>query len=116
RRLERDERRCAELHAPRSRPTVGHDVAAELTAWGLDSEIELALGDAIPLRDDLEVVDERLHRRVELFARWEYDLAVVRDPRPLGHTPKRLVDDPHRFALLGHATAITRVGVALGGK
>ena len=81
RRLERGEARGAELHAPGPRAAVRDDVAPRLAARRLDDDVDLALGDAVALGDDLEVVDQRLHRGVELVARGEHDLAVVRDPR-----------------------------------
>ena len=87
-RLQRDERRRPELHAPRPRAAVGDDVAAELAARRLDRDVHLALGDAVALGDDLEVVDQRLHRGVELLARRQHDLAVVRDPRLALHAPR----------------------------
>jgi hypothetical protein len=59
-------------------------------------------------------MDERLHRGGELVARRQRDLAVVGDPRPLGHAVvgdprplgqavERLLDDPHRLLHLGQA-------------
>ena len=80
-RLQRHEARRAELDAPRLRTAVGDDVDAELAARRLDADVDLALGDGVALGDDLEVVDERLHRRVQLLARRQHDLAVVGDPR-----------------------------------
>src|SRR5205807_2850107 len=80
-RLERDEARRPELHAPRFRPPVRDEEAAELPSRRLDRRVDLALGHPVALGDDLEVVDQRLHRRVELLARRQHDLAVVSDPR-----------------------------------
>src|ERR671927_1622655 len=57
-RLQRDERRRAELDAPRLRPAVGDDVAAELAARRLDRDVDLAFRHAVPFGHDLEVVDE----------------------------------------------------------
>ena len=88
RRLRGDERRRAELDAPRLRPAVGDDVAAELAARRLDRHVDLALRHAEALGDDLEVVDQRLHRGVQLLARRQHDLAVVRDPRLALHAPR----------------------------
>ena len=116
-RLQRDERRRAELDAPRPRAAVGADVAAELAARRLDREVDLALGHAEALGDDLEVVDQRLHRRVQLVARRQHDLAVVGDPRLALHVlepVEALLDDAHRLAHLLHVHAVARVDVALG--
>src|SRR4051794_33037579 len=60
---------------------VGADVAPELPARRLDREVHLALWNAETFRDDLEVVDQGLHRRVQLVPRRQHDLAVVGDPR-----------------------------------
>src|SRR6185436_18749314 len=80
RRREGGERGGAEFHPPRPGPSVGDDVAAELAPRRLDGDVDLALGNAIALRDDLEMVDYGLHRGVQLLARRQHDLAVVRDP------------------------------------
>ena len=46
-------------------PTVADDVAAELAAGRLDGDVDLALGHLEALGEDLEVVDQRLHRLVD---------------------------------------------------
>src|ERR671922_81184 len=112
-RLERDERRRAELDPPRLRPAVGDDVATQLAARGLHGNVDLALGHAIALGDELEMVDERLHRRVQLMTWRQHDLAVVGDPRALGHPVEALLDDPHRLAHLVHVHAVPGVDVSL---
>src|SRR5260221_1358562 len=62
------------------------------------------------------MVEERLHRRVQLLARRQYDLAVVRDPRlalePL-EPAQALVDEPRRLRHLFHTHAIAVVHVAV---
>ena len=63
--------------------------SSRLAARRLDPDVDLALGHAVALGDDLEVVDQRLHRGVELLARRQHDLAVVRDPRLALHLPSR---------------------------
>ena len=44
---------------------VGHEVAAELAAGRLDGDVGLALGHLEALGEDLEVVDQGLHRLVD---------------------------------------------------
>ena len=113
--VQRRERRRAELHPPRLRPAVGDEVAARLAARGLDPDVDLALGDAEALGDDLEVVDQRLHRGVQLLARRQHDLAVVGDPRLALHPLEpvdALGDDPRRLAHLVDADAVAVVDVA----
>src|SRR6266540_1258007 len=81
-----------------------------------DSRRHLALGDAVTLRDDLEVMNERLHRGVELFTRRQDDLSVVRNPRLALHLlepVEALRDDSRRLAHLVHAHAVAVVHVAV---
>ena len=114
RRLEGDEGGGAELHAPGLRSAVGDDVAAELAACGLDGHVDLARGHAVALGHELEVVDEALHGRVQLVARRQDDLAVVHDPRALGHAVEALLDDARRLAHLVHAHLVAVVDVSVG--
>ena len=68
----------------------------------------LALGHGEPLGDDLEVMDERLHRGVELVAGRQHDLAVVRDPRlavRLVESVEALGDDAHGLAHVNAAVS-----------
>jgi hypothetical protein len=105
--LKGGEARRPELDAPRLRAAVRDEVAAALAARRLDRDVHLSLGDAVALGDDLEVVDERLHRGVELLARRQHDLAVVRDPRlpaQLLEPRDALGDDARRRAHLVHVT------------
>ena len=94
-------------------PTVGDEVAAELAARPLDRDVDLAGRDAKALGDELEVVDERLHRRVQLVAWRQHDLAVVGDPRALGQPVERRLDDVERLADLVEADQVAVVGVAV---
>src|SRR5712691_5352677 len=86
RRLQRDEGRRAELDPPRLRAAVRDHVAAELAARRLDRDVDLALGHAVALGDDLEVVDQGLHRGVELVPGRQHDAPVVHDPRLTLHS------------------------------
>ena len=93
-------RGVAEVDAGGLRGAVGEDEAAQLTARALDRVVELARRHPEALGDQLEVVDQRLHRGGELVARRQHVLAVVGDPRALGQPVERLLDDPHRLAHL----------------
>ena len=119
-RVQGGERRGAELDAPRLRGAVGDERAAGLAARRLDADVDLALGDAEAFGDDLEVVDQRLHRGVQLLARRQHDLAVVRDPRLALHLLEpvdALLDDPHRLAHLvdAHLVAVEDVASLVDG-
>ena len=78
----------------------------------LDRVVRLARRDAEALGDELEVVDERLHRGRELVPRRQRVLAVLGDVRALGQALERLLDDPHRLLHLLHADAVAVVVVA----
>src|SRR2546429_3830651 len=114
--LERRNRRRAELHPPRAGATIGDDVAAQLPARRLDGDVDLALGTAVALGYDLEVVDPGLHRGLQLLAWRQYDLAVIRDPRLSFQTlepVEALVDDLHRRLHLFDPDPVAVVGVPL---
>ena len=102
------------MDARRLRGAVGDDEAAELAARALDRVVELAGRDAEALGDQLEVVDQRLHRGTELVAGRQHDLAVVGDVRPLGQAVEALLEDPDRLAHLGDPAAVAVVAVADG--
>ncbi len=59
----------------------------------LDRVVDLARRHAEALGDELEVVDQRLHRGRQLVARRQRDLAVLGDVRALGQAVERLLDD-----------------------
>src|SRR6185312_7259563 len=61
----------------------------------------------------LEVVDQRLHRRVELVARRQHDLAVVGDPGPAREAVQCTLDDVDRLADLMQADEVAVVDVAV---
>ncbi len=95
---------------------VGDEEAPALAARRLDRDVDLPLGHEIALGDDLEVVDEGLHRGVELLARREHDLAVVGDPGLAAHLlePRHaLADDARRGAHLVHVHLVAVVDVAV---
>ena len=113
-RLEVHEARVAHVHARGLARAVGAHEAAELAARALDRVVHLARRYPEALGDELEVVDERLHRGGELVARRQRDLAVVGDVRALGQAVERLADDLHRLLHLGQAHRVAVVVVALG--
>src|SRR5450759_3474779 len=116
RRGDRKEARRTEMHAPGLRASVRDDVAALLAARPFDRDVDLARGDAVALADDLEMVDERLHRGLQLLARRQYDLALVRYPgirRHLLDLVEALLGDFQRLAHLVDADAGTGVAVTL---
>ena len=104
----------ADVHAVRLRRAVAHDVAAELAARRLDRHVGLALGHLEALGEDLEVVDQRLHRLVDASARRRRDLLVL-DPVVAARAwlVEDLADDPDRLADLVEADGVAVEAVAV---
>ena len=100
------ERKCTRHGLRRA---VGDEVAAELAARALDRHVDLAGRHPEALGDELEVVDQRLHRGVQLVPRRQHDLAVVRDPRPGGQAVEDALDDVA-------ATGASRPGGSCSGR
>ena len=113
-RLQVHERGVAHVHARGLGRAVRAHEAGELAARGLDRVVRLARRDAEALGHQLEVVDQRLHRRRQLVPRRQRVLAVAGDVVALGQPVERLVDDLQRLAHLGHADAVAVVVVADG--
>ena len=91
---------------------VRDEVAAELAARRLDGHVDLALGDPEALGEELEVVDERLHRLVDARPRRRRDLAVLDAVVAGRHLLEDLADDPDRLADLVEAHRVAVEGVA----
>ena len=113
-RLEVDERGVADVDSGGLRRAIRDHEAAQLSARPLDRVVGLARRHPEALGDQLEVVDQGLHRGGELVARRQHHLAIVGDPRALGEPVERLLDDPHRLAHLLHPDAVAVVAVAHG--
>src|SRR5262249_7951638 len=111
-RLQVHERRGAELHAPRLVRAVGHDIAAVLSAPRFHGHVDVAGRRRVALCEELEVVDERLHRRVQLFAGRRQDLAIVHVHGPARQAVKRLAQDLDRLPHLLDSHQVARVAVA----
>ena len=111
--LDVDERRGPHVDAVRARPAVAGDVAAELAARALDGDVDLALGHLEALGEDLEVVDQRLHRLVDAGPRRRRHLLVL-DPVVAGrHAVEDLAHDAHRLADLVEPDGVAVEGVAV---
>src|SRR3954447_5199006 len=126
--LQIGERRVPEVHPIGSRATVADDMHAELAARRLDGNVGLARWHGEALRDELEVMDESLHRLahdvadvVEAVAEpvaAERQLRRPRDLAVLDHHGARpqlveaLLDDLERLAQLGQADQEPAVRVA----
>ena len=96
------------------RATVGHQVAAQLAARGLDGHVGLALGHLEPLGEQLEVVDQGLHRLVYAAARRRGDLLVLHPVVAGRHEVDDLLDDVQALAHLLEADRVAVEGVTVG--
>ena len=102
------------MHARGLGGAVGADEAPQLAAWGLDRVVHLARRDAEALGDELEMVDQRLHRGRQLVPRRQRELAVLGDVRSPRQPVERLLDDLHRLVHLRHSAREAVVVVAHG--
>src|SRR3546814_16551377 len=108
------------VHPERLVGAVADQVAAELALGRLDRAIGLAGRNAIALREQLEVVDQRFHVVLHLLAGWWRHLVVVAHDRAgVGLQPAHaLFDHPDRLANLGPQppeTAMTTAGATRRG-
>jgi len=87
------------LRARRLPGAVGHEVAADLAPGRLDRHVRLAGRHPEALGDQLEVVDERLHRGVDLVAGRQRHLAIAGVHRTAGQVCHGLLDDAQRDEL-----------------
>ena len=101
--LQVHERGVAHVHARGLGRAVGADEDAVLAARALDRVVDLARRHPEALGDELEVVDQRLHRGRQLVPRRQDVLAVVGDVVALGQAVEALLDDLHRLLDLGQA-------------
>ena len=93
---------------------VGDDVVAHLPARRFNSLIDLAGRHRESFRDDLEVMDQRLHLRLHFFAVGQHDLRRVGFDQPLGHSVQRLLNHLHALAHFDEPNQIARPAIALG--
>src|SRR4029079_4380041 len=105
--------RSAEWEAARRGGAVAGDVTADLAPRALDGCVHLPLGNLEPLGEDLEVVDQGLHRFVDSGTRWRCHLLVLDPVVAAGHPVEDLTNDLHALAHLVEAdrVAIERVAV-----
>src|SRR4029079_8338142 len=105
--------RSAEWEAARRGGAVAGDVTADLAPRALDGGVHLSLWNLEPLGEDLEVVDQSLHRFVDSGTRWRRHLLVLDPVVTAGHPIEDLTDDLHALAHLVEAdrVAIERVAV-----
>ncbi len=102
------------MHTVRLGGTVGDDVVVHHAVWRLNGAGRLARWNSKTLSDNLEVMDQRFHLGLHLFAIGEDDLGSVCDDPAFRHSVQRLQADLHRFAHLLHAKYVASPDVAVG--
>src|SRR5688572_6509268 len=103
----------AALQAIRLVRAVRHEIDAEFTLRCFDRRVGVPDGDAVPLGEELEVMDERFHVALHLLAARRAHLAIVDHHRSwVGLQPLHaLADDAGRLAHLFDAHEIAVVAV-----
>ena len=99
------------MQPPRFGAAIGDDVHAKLSPRRLDGLVDLSFGDLEAGGEDLEVVDERLHRLVDPLPRRRGHLAVGRPVVARRHGLHDLFDDVQRLAHLFHTHDVPVEGV-----
>ena len=85
-----------------------------VTLWRLDGGVRLGGRRRVPLCEELEVMDERLHVLLHLHTVGWCDLLVVHPHRARLEQVEALHDDADRLAHLLNPHQVTIVAVALG--
>ena len=93
---------------------IGHDVAAQLPAGRFHRRVGLPRRHLEALGEELEVVDQGLHRLVDAGPGRRGDLLVLHPVVAAGHALDDLADQPHRLADLVQADGVAVEGVAVG--
>ena len=112
-RLQVRKARGLDLATVRLVAAVRDEVHAELPLGRLHAGVGLALRHVVALREELEVVDEALHRLLHVGARGRRYLAVVRLDRARRHVLEALRDDAQRLPELLGAAQVTVVTIAV---
>src|SRR3954454_18517772 len=111
-RLEVDERWGTNVAAVGLAGAIADDVEADLALRRLDAGVDLTDRRLEALADELEVVDQSLHARRQLGARWQSVLAIIRHDRPRRQAVERLARDLVTLVHLRDADEVAIVGVA----
>ena len=91
---------------------IADHVATVFSSTRLHRHVHIAGRHRVALREELEVVNDRLHGCLQLFARGRQDLAVVDVDGPIGQPVQCLAEDLHRLAHLLDAYEVAAVAVA----
>ena len=95
------------------RATVADDIESELAVRCLDRFVNLTRRHFDAFDDQLEVVDQRLHRIVHVVLRWQHNFLVVDIDWPAGEYLHRLLDDAQALPHLFHTDENAVVAVAV---
>lgn len=106
------EPRSLNLAPIRLRTAVRNQINPKLSLRGFNRGVGGSRGHLIPLRKQLKVVDERLHRLFHFGPARRHELRIVRLNLPLRHLVQALLDDSQRLTHFLHTTQVTVVAVA----
>lgn len=91
--LQMSKARCANLASVGSVATVRNKVDTHLALGCFDSRVRFSWWNVVAFREELEVVNERLHALLHRGSRWWYELVVVDLVLTRGHFLQTLADD-----------------------
>ena len=104
---------CSDVAFVGTTAAVRDDVDAHLALGRLDGRVRLAGRHLEALGEELEVMDERLHRVLHLGASRRHHLVVVGPHLARRHLVQALLDDAQALSHLLHAHQVAIVGVAV---
>src|SRR5579859_6514241 len=97
--------------------TVAGYKAAQFAAWRFHGHKSLAGRRRKPFRKNLEMIDERFHLGLHLFARWRHDARRVRPDWPLmADLRHRLAGNLQTFPHLGDADHVPPETIGIGAR
>ena len=108
-----EEARGLDLAPVGSGGPITHEVDAELALGGLDSGVGGAGGDREALREELEVVNERLHGGLHLSPAGGHALGVVCPHVTSRHLIETLLDDAETLPHLRHPYEVPGPGAEI---
>src|SRR5579864_6214005 len=94
--------------------TVADNVVSDFSAGRFDGLVNLTGGHSEALGHNLEVIDQRFHLGLHLFAIGQNHVRRIGLPRPVGHPFQSLRDDARALAHFVQTDAVPRVDIVFG--
>src|ERR1700744_2611453 len=105
------------MAAQRLLRTIARNEAAEFAAWRFDRRVRFTRWRSKTLGENLEVVDERFHLRLHLFAARRNDARRFGAKWPFRrHLVNRLANDPQAFAHFRDTYQISCEAIGFGAR